>query len=211
MSIRAKLWAAIAMTVLGPLVTIGVALQAFGVLGDRFDDVARSGTDQALALELKFAVTDMNGWQTAYGYDDGASRPRFEESVRSVQRLLETASVRFRQPPESRFVGQIQTSLREFLRLDVVAYDALQSGNPERTKRIFLGPEIRHFEAMAAAAGDLASLQARRVDAARRHFDEEQENARKKLVVVGLGAGVLILLLLLTAQDVVRAALERRP
>ena len=61
---------------LGPLVTIGVALAAFGTLGDRFDDVQRAATRQALALELKFAVTDMNGWQTAYGYDGGRSRPR---------------------------------------------------------------------------------------------------------------------------------------
>ena len=60
------------MTVLGPLVTIGVALQAFGALADRFDEVARRGSDQALVLELKFAVTDANGWQTAYGYDDGS-------------------------------------------------------------------------------------------------------------------------------------------
>ena len=77
MTIRAKLVAAMALTVIGPLVTIGVALAAFGTLGDRFDDVSASGARQALALELKFAVTDMNGWQTAYGYDGGRSRPTF--------------------------------------------------------------------------------------------------------------------------------------
>jgi hypothetical protein len=76
------------MTVLGPLVTIGVALHAFGALGDRFDAVSRSGDQQALALELKFAVTDANGWQTAYGYDGGRSRDRFLASAESVRRLL---------------------------------------------------------------------------------------------------------------------------
>ena len=34
MTIRAKLLAAMVLTVLGPLVTIGVALAAFGTLGD---------------------------------------------------------------------------------------------------------------------------------------------------------------------------------
>ena len=77
MTIRAKLYAAIVMTVLGPLVTIGVAFAAFQSLSDDFDEVTARSDRQALALELKYAVTDVNGWQTAYGYDDGASRPQF--------------------------------------------------------------------------------------------------------------------------------------
>jgi hypothetical protein len=209
-SIRAKLYAAIVMTVLGPLVTIGVALQAFGALADRFDDVSARASDQAHALELKFAVTDMNGWQTAYGYDDGRSRGRFERSVSEVRRQLESADRRFTEAPERGMVVRIRNSFRAFMELDVVAFRALQAGNPERTKRIFLGPEIEHFEAMAAAADELADTQARQAAGARDAFAEERRSARRKLVVVGLGAGVLIILLLLTAQDVARAALERR-
>ena len=41
MTIRAKLLAAIVLTVIGPVVTIGVALAAFATLGERFDDVGR--------------------------------------------------------------------------------------------------------------------------------------------------------------------------
>jgi len=92
-TIRARLFAAIALTVLGPLVTIGVALSAFGALGDRFEEVRRANAAQALALDLKFSVTDMNGWQTAYGYDDGQSRTTFVTShrfslVRGADRIL---------------------------------------------------------------------------------------------------------------------------
>jgi hypothetical protein len=68
---RGKLVPAIVLTVIGPVVTIGVALAVFETLGGRSDDVRRAGARQALALELKLAVTDMNGWQTAYGYDGG--------------------------------------------------------------------------------------------------------------------------------------------
>ena len=86
MTIRAKLFAAIALTVLGPVVTIGVALA-------RVRDARRPlrggpatrARAQALALELKFAVTDMNGWQTAYGYDDGRSRPTFETAAEQTE------------------------------------------------------------------------------------------------------------------------------
>jgi hypothetical protein len=210
-TIRAKLYAAIAMTVLGPVITIAVALTSFGALADRFDDVSRRASDQALALELKFAVTDMNGWQTAYGYDGGRSRDRFVRSSEEVRRQLTAASRRFEQPAERALVGRIETSFDAFMDLDVVAYRALQAGHAARTKRIFLGPEIEHFEAMAAAAADLAALQARHVETARRAFADERRSARQRLVAVALGAGVLIVLLLVTAQDVARAALERRP
>jgi len=40
----------------GPVVTIGVALAAFGTLDERSDEVQRAGSRQARALELKFAV-----------------------------------------------------------------------------------------------------------------------------------------------------------
>ena len=77
MTIRAKLYAAIALTILGPLVTVAVALDAQSELGERFEEVQRRARHEAVARELKFGVTDVNGWQTAYGYDSGRSRPRF--------------------------------------------------------------------------------------------------------------------------------------
>ena len=73
MTIRGKLFAAIALTVLGPLATIAVALSAFGTLGDRFDDVERAAAHERRALDLKFSVTDMNGWQTAASVPCSAS------------------------------------------------------------------------------------------------------------------------------------------
>ena len=84
-TIRAKLYVAILLTVIGPVITIAVALHGMDRLGDRFDEVQERADQRALALDLKFGVTDVNGWQTAYGYDDGASRPRFERSVRQFR------------------------------------------------------------------------------------------------------------------------------
>ena len=73
--------------------------------------------------------------------------------------------------------------------LDVVAYRALRAGQERRVKQIFLGPEIRNFEAMAAAAGQLAAEEQRRNDQVERAFDQRLTDAKKSLVVVGLGAG----------------------
>lgn len=210
MTIRAKLYAAMVMTVLGPVVTIAVAFAAFQSLSDRFDEVSKRSQRQALALELKYAVTDVNGWQTAYGYDNGRSRPQFERSAANVKRLLAQADRELTEPQERALLARLQRSFDEFMRLDAVAWQALQEGDTARVKEIFLGPEIRNFEAMAAAAANLAADQARRNAVVEKRFDNRLTDAKKALVVVGLGAGVLIILLLLTASDIARLALERQ-
>jgi hypothetical protein len=210
MTIRAKLYAAIAMTVLGPVVTIAVALAGMASLGDRFDEAADRAGRQALALELKFGVTDLNGWQTAYGYDDGRSRPQFERSRAAVQRDLARAGRVLTDTREQALLRRLQGQLRGFLALDDVAFAALRRGRTERVRQIFLGPEIDRFQGMAAAAGDLAAYEAGRVAQTSRTVRDERREVRRRLIAVALGAGVLIVLLLVTAQDVARAALERR-
>lgn len=210
MSIRAKLIAAIALTVLGPVVTIGVALTAFGTLSDRFEDVRRSSAGERLALDLKFAVTDMNGWQTAYGYDGGRSRPRFEAAAAETEELLARARRELTAPSERELLAQLDDAFRRFMELDADAWEALEDGREGETKRILLGPELELFERMARLADDLAGGQQRAALAAEVEFDEARDTARKELVAVGIGAGVVIVLLLLTVQDVVRLALERR-
>ena len=209
MTIRAKLYAAMVMTVLGPLITIGVAFGVFSSLSDRFDEVADRSDRQALALEIKYAVTDVNGWQTAYGYDNGRSRPQFERSAANVRRLLATAQRTLTEPRERAILADLNSSFARFMALDAVAYRALQDGREATVRRIFLGPEIRNFEAMASAAGRLAAEEARRNDEVERSFDQHLTDGKRALVIVGLGAGVLIILLLLTASDIARLALER--
>jgi hypothetical protein len=209
-TIRARLFAAIVLTVLGPVVTIGVALAAFGTLSDRFDDVEAARANEGLALDLKFAVTDMNGWQTAYGYDGGRSRPQFEAAARNTEELLGRAQRAFTAPGDRELVAELRGAFDEFMALDEDAWAALQDGRPAETKRILLGPELEHFDTMARAAGELAAEQDRRAAAASREFDDARDDARRELVAVAIGAGVVIILLLLTVQDVVRLALERR-
>ncbi len=215
MTIRAKLYAAIALTVLGPLVTIAVALQGQAELGDRFDEVRDRARHEALARELKFGVTDVNGWQTAYGYDGGRSRPVFERSVAAFRADLRDARRRLTDAPERELLRELSEEFGGFMDLDVVAYRELRAGREEVTKRIFLGPELVRFEAMADTAERLARYEARQATATERAFDDTRDDARKRLIAVGLGAGLVIVLLLVTAWDVARMALEgerqRRP
>ena len=209
MTIRAKLFAAIALTIIGPLVTVAVALAGQADLGDRFDDVQERARHEALARELKFGVTDVNGWQTAYGYDDGRSRPIFLRSVAAFRADLRTARRQLSDAGERRLLLRLSDDFDRFMNLDFVAYRELQAGREGATKRIFLGPELVRFESMARTAEELARYEQRRATATERAFDDARDDARKRLIAVALGAGLVIVLLLVTAWDVARLALER--
>jgi hypothetical protein len=207
-TIRAKLYAAIALTVLGPIVTTGVALHGMGQMTDRFDEVRERAHHRALALELQAAVTDFNGWQTAYGYDGGRSRPEFVASVAAFRKQLRTARRELRDPAEQRFLDALARDFRAFMRGDRAAFAALRAGDEERVQDILLGPEIVRFRAMAVTTGRLAGYEARRAAATERRFDDARDDARRRLIAVGLGAGFVIVLLLVTANDIARMALE---
>jgi hypothetical protein len=208
MTIRAKLYAAIVLTILGPLATTAVALHGMGEMGDRFDEVQERSRHEAIALELKFGVTDMNGWQTAYGYDDGRSRPVFERAVETLRADLREAERTLTEPRERELLAELQRDFAEFMRLDAIAYEALQAGDEQRVRDIFLGPEIARFTAMAETADRLASYEEGRARATEAAFDDARDDARKRLIAVALGSGIVILLLLVTASDVARLALE---
>jgi hypothetical protein len=215
MTIRAKLYAAIVLTVIGPLVTIAVALQGQADLGDRFEEVRERAQHEAIARELKFGVTDVNGWQTAYGYDGGESRPAFERSVAAFRADLREARRRLTDPVERRLLEELTGEFDGFMNLDGIAYRALQAGREDEVKRIFLGPALVRFEAMADTAERLARYEAGQATATEEAFDDERDDARKRLIAVAFGAGLVIVLLLVTAWDVARLALEgerqRRP
>jgi hypothetical protein len=208
MTIRAKLYTAIALTILGPLATTAVALHGMGQMSDSFDAVQARARDESLARELKFGVTDMNGWQTAYGYDDGRSRPRFVRSASEVRANLERADATLTEPGERTLLAGLQRGFDRFLALDAEAWRALRAGDTQRTKAILLGPELVRFEAMATEAERLASHEAGRAEAANHAFDDARDEARRRMIAVALGAALVIILLLLTANDVARMALE---
>lgn len=208
MTIRAKLYVAILLTVIGPVITIAVALHGMGRLGDRFEEVQERSDHRALALDLKFGVTDFNGWQTAYGYDDGASRPRFERSVRAFRADLAAARKQLTDRRETTLLNEIGSRFDDFMALDVIAYAALQRGDEARVKQIFLGPELRLFDQMASRADELADYEARGATATEKAFDEAREDSRRGLIAVALGAALVIVLLLVTAADIARLAIE---
>ena len=208
MTIRAKLYVAILLTVIGPVITIAVALHGMNRLGDRFDEVQQRSDHRALALDLKFGVTDFNGWQTAYGYDDGASRPRFERSVRQFRIDLGAARNELTDRRETRLLSEIRVRFAKFMQLDREAYAALKRGDDERVKEIFLGPELRLFDQMAVRSDELARYEARSATVTEKQFDDSREDSRRGLIAVALGAALVIILLLVTASDIARMALE---
>jgi len=206
MTIRAKLYAALAVTVVGLLVTAGVGITGMSRLGDRFDSVQQASRAQALALQLKFDVTDFNGWQTAYGYDNGKSRPTFLSSVQRFRSDFAEARRQLQRPQEQAFLDQIDRAFMNFMRLDDQAFAALQAGRPNAVKQIFLGPELAHFRQAADAAQRLAAYEAGRVSVEDKDFKSARHDALRLLIAVSAIAGLLVVILLITANDLARAA-----
>ena len=206
MSIRAKLYAALAVTVAGLIATAGVGIVGMSRLGDRFADVQASSRAQALALQLKYDVTDFNGWQTAYGYDNGKSRPTFLSSVQRFRADFAQARNQLTRPQEQTHLDQIDAAFQDFMRLDDQAWAALQAGRTEVVRRIFLGPELVHFGRAAAAAQRLASYESGRVSVQDKAFKDARQDALRLLIAVSAIAGLLVVILLITANDLARAA-----
>jgi methyl-accepting chemotaxis protein len=206
MTIRSKLYAAIAVTIAGLALTAGVGIWGMNHLSDRFDGVQRAADARALALQVKFAVADFNGWQTAYGYDNGKSRPIFLSSVADFRQTLGRAKLELRGPIERSLLDEITVAFNDFMRLDRVAWAALQAGRTAEVRRLFLGPEIANFKRAAAGAQGLAQLEDERANAEERRFRDAHKDALRSLIGASIMAALLVAILLVTALDLARMA-----
>jgi methyl-accepting chemotaxis protein len=206
MTIRSKLYAAIAVTIAGLALTAGVGIWGMSRLSDRFDGVQQAADDRALALQVKFAIADFNGWQTAYGYDNGKSRPIFLSSVAGFRKTLGRAKLELRGPIERSLLDEITVAFDDFMRLDRVAWAALQAGRTAEVRRLFLGPEIANFKRAAAGAQGLAQLEEEHANAEERKFRDARKEALRALIGAGLVAALLVAILLVTALDLARMA-----
>jgi hypothetical protein len=214
MTIRSKLLAAIAVSVAGLALTAGVGIWALSHLNDRFGAVQDAAYARALALQLKFDVTDFNGWQTAYGYDGGKSRPIFLASVARYRKTIAVARTTLVRPDERALVERIASVADDFMRLDGEAWTALRAGRADEVKRLLLGPEIVDFSRAAAAAQSLAALEAGYATREERKFHEAHHDALRLLIVASVVAALFVVILLVTANDLARAAeraLEQQP
>lgn len=206
MSIRAKLYTAIVVVVAGLALTAGVGIAAMSRLGDRFDAVERASNARALALQLKFDVTDFNGWQTAYGYDNGKSRPIYLASFAKFERDFARSRAQLRLAREQAILNRIERTTDAFARLDDASWAALQAGRPDEVKRILLGPELVMFRRAAAASQALAAFESTQTAKQDKAFREARSDALRLLILCSIGAGLLVFILLLTATDLARLA-----
>ena len=206
MTIRAKLYTATVVAVAALALTVGVGIWAMAGLADRFDHVQRAADARALALELKFGVTDFNGWQTAYGYDNGRSRPIFLGSVDRFSKTLAQARQELTRAEEQALLDRVEAAFDDFMRLDVDAYAALRRGRAARVRRILLGPEIANFRRAAAAADELAAAEDAHAASQERAFRDAREDALRFLIAAAVIAALLVVILLVTASDLARRA-----
>jgi hypothetical protein len=205
-TIRAKLVTAVTVAIAGLALTAGTGIWGMNRLSDRFDSVQDASDARALALQLKFGVTDFNGWQTAYGYDNGASRPTFLASVKAFRPTLKRAQDRLTHDREQRLLNDIARAFADFMRLDDQAWAALQAGRTGEVKRLFLGPEIVNFQRMARAAQELATVEETFATREEKEFKDAKTDALRYLIGASVVAALLVAILIATALDLARSA-----
>ena len=206
MTIRAKLVTAVTVAIAGLALAAGVGIWGMSRLSDRFDGVQEASDARALALQLKFGATDFNGWQTAYGYDNGKSRGIFLTSVTSFRKTLQLAREQLTRAPEQRLLAEISRGFDDFMRLDARAWSALQAGRTAEVKRLFLGPELVIFERIARAAQRLATFQDAFADQEEQEFRSARKDALRLLIGASVIAGLLVAILIAAALDLARTA-----
>jgi len=205
-TIRAKLVTAVTVAIAGLALTAGAGIWGMNRLSERFDGVQDASDARALALQLKFGVTDFNGWQTAYGYDNGKSRPIFLSSVAAFRPTLDRARSRMPKSQEQQLLNEMSRAFRDFMRIDDRAWAALQAGRTQVVKRLFLGPEIVNFQRMARAAQQLAMLEDDVATREEKEFKDARTDALRYLIGASVIAGLLVAILIATALDLARSA-----
>ena len=92
------------------------------------------------------------------------------------------------------------------MRIDRVAWAALQAGRTAEVRRLFLGPEIAKFRRAAAGAQGLAQVEEERANAEERKFRDARKDALRALIGASIVAALLVAILLVTALDLARMA-----
>ena len=180
MTIRAKLYAAIVLTVLGPLATTAVALNGIRRWATASTRCGKRSQHEALARELKFQVTDMNGGRPPTATPAAPCR-RGSRLGRRAPAELEAAPKDVHRRARGRALNEQQGDFA-FMELDAVAWHALQA---RQTRRASNGscsvPSCGRFETMADTAGRARHHEEQQATATTENsFNHARDDARKR-------------------------------
>lgn len=166
---------------------------------------------QQSALELKYRIADLNGWQTAYALEV-VRAPRKAEHIDEVEsrvafsRAATAFSTGIRELKQldlpSDEIGHliaVERLFARFMELDEKIVRSYASGLPneaEYATDLVLGEEILDFQRMAAAIDDLVRARTARTSAHLVESQEAAESARAWMFWAGVTAAMASLILL---------------
>jgi methyl-accepting chemotaxis protein len=181
----------------------GVALWSTSTLGSGYDDVTKKVAPQReQAIDMKYQITNVNGWQTAYGYDEGASRGAFEQSVKEFNASYDKLKALTRDWPTTAAVtARIGADFAAFMALDAETWKAGQTtgwGKDGRAAHLILNENIAAFTKVAEDTDALIAAG----NALLKQHDATVASARSTatwvttaLAIVGLAAAVGMVLI----------------
>ncbi len=180
-------------------------------------------------LRAQYCVTDVNGWQTAYGYDEGASRPQFEKAAKACQAIIDTTVAAVKGLEDEPAANALNEAFGAFMALDETTWEAGQASGWDKGSKaheLILNDNITAFQKAAAAADAFAQMQETDVQAGTKRFDDAEASVHTMtigaLIVALLAALALVAYLwrgviaptrrlqseLKDASDIVRSSAE---
>ncbi len=149
--------------------------------------------------EAKSCLADVNGWQTAYGYDGGASRPQFEKAAKDCQAVIDRAVAAVAGLPDEPDAVAIKDGFAAFMAVDARAWESGQVdgfGEGSAARGLILGEGMEAFAAASQAARTFTDAQAGDLASARSGFASAKADVRR-MTIGALALGALVVLLLL--------------
>ena len=152
------------------VVVSGVAVRAGGTQERALDAVeAKTALSQA-ALDMKFELADLNGWQTAYSLDvnlaapnatadDVGSRQMFLARAAEIETDLASLAAMGLDAEETAIVDELTGNFTEFMALDDTIIESYREATPRATEaanELVLGEAIDIFTEMTADIGGLS-------------------------------------------------------
>ena len=145
----------------------------------------------AAGSDIKYAAADLNGWQTGYVLDHGASRAAFEKSNAYLVKALATAKTASTDPADLATVGEIESAYNAFMKVDATTWAAVQAHDYAQAARLTLGPAVSAYNRIAAAVDRFVAQAHQEQVSATNSFSSTKSTAEMIMGVLSLVALVL--------------------
>ncbi len=210
LSLRVKLFGGFGIVVGVMVLLVGAALLMQSQMAAATDHITGTATPKAEAgHDIKFAASDLVGWQEAYVMDKGHSRRPFLHSAAMFRHRLQHLRAISVDPQDAVDAKAVAARFAEFMQADGPVWAAVQAGDSATATRLALGPASAAYEKLIHATQTYLRGASADAAVAGRSFHTAQ--SRSTMITLGAAAVAILLAVavaLLLSRYLIRSVSE---